>query len=107
MYAIVRDGSSQLRVQQGDTVRLAYRCDSEPGATLSLSEVLLVGDGDDVRIGSPLVAGAAVQMRVTRHGKDRKLIVYKYKRRKTHHKKHGHRQRFTEVVVESIEAPGA
>ena len=103
MYAIVRDGSSQLRVQQGDTVRLAYRGDSEPGSTVSLSEVLLLGDGDDVRVGSPLVAGAAVRTRVTRHGKGRKIVVYKYKRRKTHHKKQGHRQRFTEVVVESIE----
>ncbi len=107
MYAIVRDGSSQLRVQQGDTVRLAYRADSEPGSTVALTDVLLLGDGDDVRIGSPLVEGATVQARVTRHAKDRKLIVYKYKRRKTHHKKQGHRQRFTEVVVESIEGPAA
>jgi large subunit ribosomal protein L21 len=107
MYAIVRDGSMQLRVEEGDTVRLAYRDGVEPGDELALPEVLLVGDGDGVQVGKPLVEGAAVRARVTRHLKDRKIVVYKYKRRKTNEKKQGHRQPYTEAVVEAIEVPGA
>ncbi len=107
MYAIVRDGSTQLRVEHGATIRLAYRGDVEPGTTLQLDDVLLVASGDTVQVGRPKVEGASVAARVTRHAKDKKVLVYKYKRRKTHHVKQGHRQRFTEAVVEAIEAPGA
>ena len=107
MYAVIRDGSAQMRVEKGDTLRLAYRADAEPGSTLSLDQVLLLGDGDNVAVGTPLVEGASVTATVTRHGKAAKLIVYKYKRRKNHHKKQGHRQSFTEVTVEAIEAPSA
>lgn len=107
MYAIVRDGSSQVRVEQGQTVRLAYRADAEPGSSVCLDQVLLLAEGDHVKIGAPLVEGAAVTARVTRHGKGKKLVVYKFKRRKNHHKKQGHRQQFTEVLVESIAAPSA
>ena len=107
MYAIIRDGSRQLRVEQGDTVRLAYRSDAEPGATLELDQVLLVGEGEDVQVGKPLVEGAKVQVEVKSHGKDRKVVVYRFKRRKNFHRKLGHRQRFTEAVVTSIVAPSA
>ena len=108
MYAIIRDGAHQMRVQEGDTVRLAYRENAEPGAALSLDQVLLVGTGEggDVQIGAPLVEGAAVQARIKGHVKGDKIVVYKYKRRKNFHKKQGHRQKYTEVVVESISAPG-
>ena len=107
MYAVIRDGSAQMRVDKGDTVQLAYRADAEPGSTLSLDQVLLLGDGDDVAVGTPLVEGASVTAKVTRHGKGRKITVYHFKRRKNVHKKQGHRQPFTEVTVESIEAPSA
>ena len=103
MYAIIRDGSHQHRVEEGQTVRLAYRADVEPGATLELSEVLAVGEGSELKVGTPIVEGASVKARVTRHGKDKKIIVFHFKRRKNHHKKQGHRQQFTEAVVETIQ----
>ena len=104
MYAIVRDGSSQLRVEKGAKVRLALRAEAEPGSVVDLTDVLLIGSGDDVRIGTPLVAGAKVTARVTGEGKGKKLIVYRYRRRKNSDKKRGHRQHFTDAVIESIEA---
>ena len=107
MYAIIRDGAHQMRVEEGDKIRLAYRETAEPGASLALDQVLLVGEGESVVVGTPLVDGASVQTRVMGHIKDKKLIVYKYKRRKNFHKKQGHRQPYTEVVVESISAPSA
>lgn len=104
MYAIVRDGSNQLRVEVGAKVRLALRADAEPDSILDLPEVLLVGSGGDVKVGTPLVAGASVKARVTGEGKGKKLIVYRYRRRKNSDKKRGHRQHFTDAVIESIEA---
>jgi large subunit ribosomal protein L21 len=107
MYAIIRDGCHQMRVQQGDTVRLAYREGAEADSTISLDEVLLVGEGAAVQVGAPLVAGASVQARIKGHGRGRKIVVYKYKRRKNFHKKQGHRQPYTEAVIEAIQAPSA
>jgi large subunit ribosomal protein L21 len=104
MYAIVRDGSSQLRCAKGDRVRLALRDDAEPGSTIDLTDVLLVGSGDDVKVGTPNVKGAKVTARVTDESKGPKLIVYRYRRRKNSDKKRGHRQHYTEAVIESIEA---
>ena len=101
-YAIVRDGSHQHRAEKGSTLRLAWREGAEPGQTLKLDEVLLVADGDSVHVGTPLVKGASVTARVSGTVKDEKLIVYRYRRRKNSDKKRGHRQRFTEAVVESI-----
>jgi large subunit ribosomal protein L21 len=104
MYAIVRDGSSQVRCEKGAKVRLALRTGAEPGSTLDLTDVLLVGAGDDVKIGTPLVAGAKVTARVVGETKGPKLVVYRYRRRKNSDKKRGHRQHYTEAVVESIVA---
>lgn len=104
MYAIVRDGSSQLRVEKGAKVRLALRSGAEPGSVLSLTDVLLVGAGDDVKVGRPLVAGAKVTARVLDETMGPKLIVYRYRRRKNSDKKRGHRQHYTEAVIESIDA---
>jgi large subunit ribosomal protein L21 len=102
MYAIVRDGPNQFRAEKGSTLRLAFRKDAVPGATLTLSEVLLVGDGEQVTVGTPTVAGASVTAKVAGTAKGEKLIVYRYRRRKNSDKKRGHRQKFTEAVVESI-----
>jgi large subunit ribosomal protein L21 len=107
MYAIVRDGCNQHRVEEGAKLRLAFRAEAEPGATLTLSEVLAVGEGELLQVGTPLVAGASVTARVKGTVKGEKLIVYRYLRRKNSDKKRGHRQRYTEVVVEAIAAPGA
>lgn len=104
MYAIVRDGCNQLRVEEGAKVRLALRADAEPGSILDLTDVLLVGAGDDVKIGTPLVAGAKVTARVIDETMGPKLIVYRYRRRKNSDKKRGHRQHYTEAVIESIHA---
>ena len=104
MYAIVRDGCHQLRVEEGQTLRLAYRGGAEPGQTVDLDQVLLLAEGDSVTIGAPLVEGAKVTTRVKDHGKDRKIVVYKYKRRKNVAKKQGHRQRYSRIRVTNIEA---
>lgn len=104
MYAIVRDGSSQLRCAKGDRVRLALRRDAEPGSTIDLTDVLLVGSGEDVKVGTPNVKGAKVTARVVEESKGPKLVVYRYRRRKNSDKKRGHRQHYTEAVIESIEA---
>jgi large subunit ribosomal protein L21 len=101
-YAIVRDGPNQFRAEKGATVRLAYRGELEPGTEVSLDEVLLVADGDQVKVGTPLVQGASVKATVSGTKKGPKLIIYRYIRRKNSDKKRGHRQKFTEVVVESI-----
>ena len=102
MYAIVCDGSHQHRVEEGQTIRLAYRSDAEPGSTVELNEVLAVGEGAELRIGAPTLEGASVTARIKAHGKDKKIVVYHFQRRKNHHKKQGHRQKFTEAVVEKI-----
>lgn len=102
MFAIVRDGPNQFRAEKGSKVRLAWRSDAAPGSELTLDEVLLVGDGDQVTVGRPLVAGARVSLRVAGTAKGEKLIVYRYRRRKNSDKKRGHRQKFTEAVVEAI-----
>ena len=102
MYAIVRDGPHQFRAEKGSTLRLAWRDGVEPGAEVRLDEVLLVADGEQVHVGTPLVKGATVTARVQGTVKDEKLIVYRYRRRKNSDKKRGHRQRFTAAVVESI-----
>lgn len=104
MYAIVRDGSSQVRCEKGAKVRLALRAGAEPGSQLDLTDVLLVGSGEDVKVGTPLVAGAKVTARVVGETKGPKLVVYRYRRRKNSDKKRGHRQHYTEAVVESIVA---
>jgi large subunit ribosomal protein L21 len=104
MYAIVRDGSSQLRVEKGAKVRLALRAGAEPGSTLDLTDVLLVGAGDAVKVGTPLVEGAKVTARVVGETMGPKLVVYRYRRRKNSDKKRGHRQHYTSAVIESIEA---
>jgi len=102
MYAIIRDGSHQFRVEEGQTVKFAYRAHVEPGSTLEFDQVLAVGEGAELKVGAPVVEGASVTATVTRHGKDKKIIVYRYIRRKNHHKKQGHRQKFTEAVVQKI-----
>lgn len=99
MFAIIESGGKQYRVQAGDVLRLE-KLEAEPGATVDLP-VLLLG-GDDVRIGSPRVEGAAVKAEVLGHGRGTKIHVYKF-RAKTNYRRHtGHRQSYTEVRVAEI-----
>ncbi len=101
MYAVVRTGGKQVRVQAGDVVDLE-RLPGAEGETIELPEVLLVGD-DPVRIGTPLVEGARVVARIEGPSLGPKLRIFKHKRRKRYRLRKGHRQHYTRVKIESIE----
>ena len=103
MYAVVTTGGKQYRVAQGDTVRVERLAAAE-GEQVELSDVLLIVDGDDVRIGTPRVEGGRVDARVRAHGRNDKIEVVKFKRRKHHQKRSGHRQGYTELEITGIHA---
>ncbi|MBZ5714604.1 50S ribosomal protein L21 [Nannocystis radixulma] len=98
--AIIRTGGRQFRVSPGSVLRVE-KLPAEAGATVNF-DVLLVGQGDTVKIGKPLVAGAKVEAKVVSHGRGPKLIVYKFRKRTNYRKKQGHRQAYTEVKITSI-----
>lgn len=103
MYAIIETGGKQYRVREGDNLYVE-KLPAEAGETIEVDRVLaLVKDGE-VKIGSPLVEGAKVILRVVRHGRGKKIIVFKYKAKKNYRRKKGHRQPFSQVTVEKIEA---
>ena len=101
MYAIIRQGGHQYRAEPGKTIRL-QSMDIEPGETVKFEEVLLGADGDNIRVGAPMLDGASVSAEVLRHGRGEKIIIFKHKRRKNYRRKQGHRQGFTEVRVNDI-----
>jgi large subunit ribosomal protein L21 len=102
MYAIIRSGDKQFRAEPGMTIRVPS-IDAEVGATVTFDEILVAGGGDgDPQVGAPTVAGATVTGEVLRHGKDKKIIIFKWKRRKNYRRKQGHRQKFTEVRIGEI-----
>jgi large subunit ribosomal protein L21 len=101
MYAIIRAGGHQYRAEPGKTIRI-QSLDAQPGETVRFEEVLLGADGDNIKIGAPVVSGAAVTAEVVRHGRGEKIIIFKHKRRKNYRRKQGHRQGFTEVKVNDI-----
>lgn len=103
MYAIVETGGKQYRVQEGDTL-FVEKLAVEPGETVALDRVLAVEKDGQLRVGTPSVEGARVTFKVVRHGKGQKIIVFKYKAKKNYRRKKGHRQPFTQVTVEKIEA---
>ena len=100
MYAIIETGGKQYKVEQGDVV-FVEKLGVEEGETVTFDKVLVVG-GDDVKVGTPYVDGASVEASVVKNGKDKKIIVYKYKSKKGYHKKQGHRQPYTKVQIEKI-----
>ena len=102
MYAIIRTGGKQYRVEPGEVVRLEL-LDAEVGASVTLDDVLLVG-GDDIQVGAPRLENAAVVGTVVEQGRDRKVRVFKHKRRKHYRRTKGHRQSFTAVKIERVEA---
>lgn len=104
MYAIVETGGKQHKVQKGNVVRVE-KLDVVEGERIVIDQVLAVGDNGDLLVGTPLVPGAYVVGQVRGHGKARKIIVYKYKPKKNYRWKKGHRQLFTEIVVEEIVCP--
>ena len=103
MYAIIRTGGKQYRVEPGDVVRLE-RFDGEVGSSVTLDDVLLVGGEDDIRVGAPRLENVAVVGTVVEQGRDRKVRVFKHKRRKHYRRTRGHRQPFTAVRIERVEA---
>ena len=103
MYAVIKTGGKQYRVTPGDEVRFE-RLQGEVGDSITFDQVLLTSDGENARIGHPYLDNSKVIGRITRQGKNRKIIVFKYKRRKGYRRKLGHRQHFTLVSIEGIEA---
>ncbi|MGC6416627.1 MAG: 50S ribosomal protein L21 [Bradymonadia bacterium] len=103
MYAIIKTGGKQYRVSPGQTLRVE-KLEGAVGDAVELNEVLLVGGGDGVQIGTPQVSGAAVNAEIVEQGRAKKVIVFKKKRRKGYHKKQGHRQYFTALRIKDIQA---
>ena len=102
MYAVIATGGKQYKVQEGDTLRVE-KLPGKIGDTISFDEVLMYSDGDTVRLGQPQLEGALVQGRIVEQWKARKIIVFKYKRRKRYRRKQGHRQPYTAVKIDSIQ----
>jgi large subunit ribosomal protein L21 len=102
MYAVIKTGGKQYRVTEGQKLRVE-RLPGIPGEAIKFQEVLLVG-GDSLKIGQPLVAGATVSAEIVAHARDRKIIVFKFRRRKNYRRKNGHRQPYTELKITGIQA---
>jgi len=105
VYAVVRTGGKQYRVQEGREVTVE-RLSGEPGDAIELGDVLLMGEGEDVTIGSPVIEGARVLGTIAEQGRAKKIVVFRYKAKTRSRKKTGHRQHFTRITVEDILAPG-
>lgn len=101
MYAIIRSGGKQFRAEPGKTIKVPA-LDAEPGQKVTFDEVLIAGTDDGLKVGTPVVSGASVTGEVVKHGKDKKIIIFKWKRRKNYRRKAGHRQDFTEVRIGDI-----
>jgi len=100
MYAIIETGGKQIKVEQGQEVYIE-KVVGEAEETVTFDKVLFVG-GEDVKVGAPFVEGASVTGKIVKHGRGKKITVFKYKPKKNYHKKQGHRQPYTKVVIEGI-----
>jgi len=105
MYAVFRSGGKQYRASKGEVLRLE-KLDADEGAKVSFDEVLLVGEGKDIKVGSPLLTGTSVSAKVLKQGKSKKVGVVKFRRRQNYLRQHSHRQYFTEVEITDISAGG-
>ena len=101
MYAVIKSGGKQYRVESGAQVRVETLA-ADVGAAVAFEEVLLVGNGDQVKVGAPLVSGAKVKATVVSHGRGDKVKIFKMRRRKHFQKHQGHRQNYTEVRIDDI-----
>ena len=101
MYAVIKTGGKQYRVAEGDQLRIE-KLDAEVGAEVSFDEVLLVGEGESIKIGAPLVDGGSVKAEVVAQGRGEKIRIIKFRRRKHYKKEQGHRQYFTDVKITQI-----
>ncbi len=103
MYAVVATGGKQYKVQEGEVLRVE-KLDGEVGASVSFDQVLMLSDGENVQVGSPILDSVAVSGHIVEQGKAKKIIVFKYKRRKRSRRKRGHRQQYTAIRIDQIEA---
>lgn len=102
MYAVVKTGGKQYRVAPGQNIKVE-QIPADVGAAIVLDQVLMVGEGESVRLGQPVVAGVAVKATVMGHGRGEKVKIFKMRRRKHYQKHQGHRQNYTELKIDSIE----
>ncbi len=103
MYAVVAAGGKQYKVEEGDVLRIE-KVAGNVGESLTFDKVLMVADGEALTIGQPVVENASVNAQIVEQGKNKKIIVFKYKRRKRYRRTQGHRQPFTAVKIDSISA---
>jgi len=103
MYAVIQTGGKQYRVSEGDTVKVE-KLTAEEGASIDFDQILMLADGDDVKVGKPYVDGVKVTATVESHGRARKVKIIKFRRRKHHMKRQGHRQWFTALKITAISA---
>ena len=103
MYAVFKTGGKQYRATTGDVIKVE-KIEAEKGATLELDQVLMVGEGEDVKIGAPFLEGGKVTVTVLDHGRREKIKVIKFKRRKNYRRQMGHRQYFTQIEITGIDA---
>jgi len=103
VYAVIKTGGKQYKLAQGDVVRVE-KLDAEEGASVELDKVLMIADGDSINVGTPYVDGSKVSATVKSHGRAKKVEIMKFRRRKHHQKKTGHRQYYTEIEVTGISA---
>jgi large subunit ribosomal protein L21 len=101
MYAVIKTGGKQYRVSAGDKLKVE-KLAADVGAEVTLAQVLALGEGESVKVGAPLVAGAAVKATVLQHGLGDKVTIFKMRRRKHYKKSQGHRQPFTEIEITGI-----
>ena len=102
MYAVIKTGGKQYRVAQGDTLRVET-LDAKPGETVVFDEVLMLG-GDQPVVGKPTVQGAKVEAKILTHDRAKKIVVFKFRKRKNYRRKQGHRQPYTELQITGITA---
>lgn len=103
MYAVVATGGKQYRVEAGQILQVE-KLAGDVGSEITFDQVLMLGSGEDVQVGQPVVQGATVKGHIVEQGKNKKIIVFKYKRRKRYRRKQGHRQMYTAVKIDAIES---
>lgn len=102
MYAIIRDRGMQYRVEQGQVLTIDLIEEAAPGSQIELGEVLLIGDGESIKVGAPVVSGAKVRAEVLRESKGEKIVIFRYRNKKRYRRRTGHRQRYTEIKISEI-----
>lgn len=103
MYAVIRTGGKQYKVAAGGKLKVETLT-AEVGSEITIDDVLMVADGDNIKIGAPVVAGASVKATVLSHGRGEKVMIFKFRRRKHYRKTQGHRQNYTEIRIDGISA---